>query len=116
MNYLNKLFALLLLSLLFTGCASQYGGFFSNVTQVELNEANFTVIETVSGESSAVTFFGFGNKVALFQEAKRNMLNNANLIGSAKAITNLTADFDVRFYGPVIVYTMTVTADVVEFK
>ena len=102
---------------IFTGCSAT-NGYMGHVvqTQVQLNKANFNVISSVSGESSANYFFNIGlSKQDLIAQAKKDMLENANLHGS-QAIVNITTDAKYSgflFWRQEKVY---ISANVVEFK
>ena len=103
-----------------TSCAGHYG-LTSNVnnhaTEVVLSKKNFKVIKTVQGDASVTYILGIGglSKKALIAEAKTEMLKEANLEGSAKAIINETVEVkgsSFPFFGKKLV---TVSAQVIEF-
>ena len=110
-----------LTSILMTSCgihSAMVRNINNNTTNVELSKKNFKVIDRVSGKSTATYVFGIGglSNKALIEKAKTKMLENANLIGGAKAIINLTTESHIS-----IVYyfffqrTVTVSGHIVEF-
>ena len=82
-----------------------------------LSKKNFKVIESVQGESEAIYIFGIGglSKKALIAEAKANMLTNANIVGSSKAIINETVEIIHSLFPFFRKYKVTVSGHVVEF-
>ncbi|NVK75119.1 MAG: hypothetical protein HWE24_16740 [Oceanospirillaceae bacterium] len=90
-----------------------------NNTQVQLNQNNFKVSQKIQGsaEVSYVLFFGGAKRTQLYREAYQNMLDEAGLEGSSKAITNVLTEEHVGGVPP-FYYTRTVTvsAYVVEFE
>ncbi|GJH41223.1 hypothetical protein RCZ04_17730 [Capnocytophaga sp. HP1101] len=89
----------------------------NHTTQVVLAKNNFKVVEHVKGEASNQYFLLFigGGKRALVEKARAKMLKNANLEGSSKAIINETVEVHWIFIWVGIQYTVTVSADVIEF-
>ncbi len=88
----------------------------NHVTNVELNRNNYKIIEEVRGEASAVYVFGLGGMTgrALIEQAKADMLKNANLTGSRALINMTTETYNVI----AVVYnkrTVIVRAHVIEF-
>jgi hypothetical protein len=74
----------------------------NNVTNVELSRSNFKVIDKISGKSTATYLLGIGglSNKTLIQNAKAKMLENANLIGSSKAIINVTTENHTTIVNP----------------
>ena len=112
-------FSILVVALvaLFSGCSMTNGYLGHGVqTQVQLNQANFTILKTVEGEASANYFFGINlSNQDLIAAAKKDMLKKANLHGS-QALVNITTDSkgsQFIIWGQRKVY---ISADVVEFK
>ena len=110
-----------LTSMLMTSCgihSARVGNLNSNVTNVELSKKNFKVVDKVSGTSTATYIFGIrghSNK-ALIEKAKSKMLENANLIGGARAIINLTTESHISIIYPIYFKrTITVSGHIVEF-
>jgi len=103
---------------LLTGC-SMTGGYIGHYisTDVQLNQANFTVVKSVTGEATANYFLGIGpSKQDLIGQAKRDMINNAQLKGS-QALINVTTD--AKLTGVVLFWRqqkVTVSAEVVQFN
>ena len=86
-------------------------------TEVVLSKKNFKVVETVKGESQALYVFGIGGhkKDAMINEARTNMLINANIIGSPKAIIYETVETKSSLFPIVRLYKVIVSGYVVEF-
>ncbi|MBI4930844.1 MAG: hypothetical protein HY841_08795 [Bacteroidetes bacterium] len=87
-------------------------------TNVELSKKNFKVTDKVAGTSSAVYVFGIGgiSNKALIERAKLNMFSNANLIGSSKALINLSIETHFTYvYLFFFKKTITVSGYVIEF-
>lgn len=118
----QKLFLgfILLAIIFFTGCGVSTG--ISNVnnnnTIVELSKKNFKVLQRVSGQSTATYFCligGLSNK-ALIEQARIAMLENANLIGTSRAIINQNVEMHTALVYPVFFrVTVTVSGYIVEF-
>ncbi|MBE6342141.1 MAG: hypothetical protein E7065_01965 [Lentimicrobiaceae bacterium] len=90
-----------------------------NSTNVVLQDNNYTIVQKVRGESQADYFFYFGGfrKKGLIEEARADMLENANLIGSSKAVINETVETSyTTFCGIYSNVKVTVSGYVVEFK
>ena len=90
-----------------------------NSTNVVLQDNNYTIVQKVRGESQADYFFYFGGfrKKGLSEEARADMLENANLIGSSKAVINETVETSyTTFCGIYSNVKVTVSGYVVEFK
>ena len=119
-----KAFLIIFLSsILMTSCATglHSGKFFNvnnNNTNVVLTKNNFKVVEKVTGNSTATYILGIGgiSNKALIAKAKTNMLENANLIGNAKAIINFTTEVHTTQINPFFSRkTITVSAHIIEF-
>ena len=72
-----------------------------NSTNVILQDNNYTIVQKVRGESEAnyVFYFGGFRKKGLIEEARANMLENANLVGSSKAVINETVEVSLSTIG-----------------
>jgi uncharacterized protein YbjQ (UPF0145 family) len=86
-------------------------------TVVELGEANFEIVDRLSGESEVgyVLFFGGQKLQDANNAAMADLLSKANLSGS-QALVNITTE---RYFEYYLVYTkvkVIVSANVVEFK
>jgi hypothetical protein len=105
---------------LFTSCGI-HNGLTSNInnhqTEVVLSQKNYKVIDYVKGEATATYVFGIGgiSKKALIQQAKANMLKNADIVGGSKAVINETVEIHQSFFPIVTQYTVTVSAHIIEF-
>ena len=100
-----------------TGCSMTNGYLDHSIqTEVQLGQANFDVVKSVTGEAQAEYYFGIGpSQQDLFAQAKRNMIAKAGLKGS-QALINVTTDIKVSgflFWCQKKVY---VSAEVVQFK
>ena len=88
----------------------------NHTTQVVLAKNNFKVVEHVKGEATNdyFLFFGGGRK-ALIEKARAEMLKNANLVGTSRAVINETVEAHSFLFFIGTKYTVTVSADVIEF-
>lgn len=90
----------------------------ANTTQVVLGSNNFRVVDKVSGQSSVtyICMIGGSTKKQLFRQAYAEMMENANLKNSSKAVINVTTEEHVGGVPPFyFVRTVTVSGNVVEF-
>ena len=110
------LFSVLLAGLI-SGCSMSRGNIgHSIITDIQLSEANFKVLKSVSGEAQANYFFGIGpSDQNLLAQAKRDMLSEADLIGGSKAVINVTTD--IKHIGFIIwrQKKASVSGEVIEF-
>ena len=98
-----------------SGLVNQYSVNGAN-SNVILQKKNFKVIETVSGESSdSYLFFIGGHKQNLVAKAKQNMIENAEIYGTSKAIINVTTEEHDVFKFVYIKRIITVHGTVIEF-
>ncbi|GJH40138.1 hypothetical protein RCZ04_06880 [Capnocytophaga sp. HP1101] len=107
------------LALLLVSCGVSNGLTYnqnSHTTQVVLSKNNFKVVEHVKGEATNdyFLFFGGGRK-ALIEKARAEMLKNANLVGTSRAVINETVEAHSFLFFIGTRYTVTVSADVIEF-
>lgn len=89
-----------------------------NNTNVVLQDNNYKIVQKVRGESQADYFFYLGGfrKKGLIEEARADMLDNANLIGSSRAVINETVETSVtNFAGIYSKIKVTVSGYVIEF-
>jgi hypothetical protein len=121
MKKLKILSITLFVMVLAAGCGTHRGAFLNNnnnTTQVELGEKNFKVVSKVSGQSTATYVLGIGgitNK-SLVENARSNMMSNADIVGSSKAIINMTTESHSTLVYPFFYQkTITVSGYVVEF-
>ena len=119
----NSLFALSIISGLFlSSCgvhSASMGNLNSNVTHVQLDEANFEIVQAVRGTSTATYFFGIGgiSNKSLVEKAKAEMVEEANIMGKSRALINLTTESHVTIVYPIFYRrTVTVSGHVVEFE
>lgn len=88
----------------------------ASLTEVQLNQANYHVVKSVSATKSATYVLGFGglSKAALEAQAVAELTEKANLTG-AQALAHMNVTSSLAFYGPVWTITTYVNATVVEF-
>ncbi|MBM0653237.1 hypothetical protein JMN11_06055 [Capnocytophaga genosp. AHN8471] len=115
---MKKIILFSALALLLSSCGVSNGlthNLNNHTTQVVLAKNNFKVVEHVKGEATNDYFLLFGGgKKALIEKARAKMLENANLVGSSKAVINETVEIH-SFWFIGTRYTVTVSADVIEF-
>jgi len=88
----------------------------NNVTNVVLQTNNYRIIEKVNGRAESITFLGYGGSFRpLIENARSDMLRSSNLIGSSRAIINEVVEFNTKMIFFVTIYTVTVSAYVIEF-
>ena len=98
-----------------SGLMNQYSVNGAN-SNVVLQKDNFKVLGTVSGEASDSYLFFIGGKTQnLIAKAKKNMIENAGLVGTSKAIINITLEEHNKFAFVYIKKTITVHGTVIEF-
>ena len=116
---MKKLFLFGALALLLASCGSTNElthNLNNHTTQVVLSKKNFNVVEHVNGEASNLYVLGFGGtKAGLVGEARAKMLQNANLVGSSKAVINETVEIHYFSFLLGANYKVVVSADVIEF-
>jgi hypothetical protein len=118
---MKKVFTVLLFAMLLagfvSGCSMTRGNIGHSITtDVQLSEANFKVLGSVTGEAQADYILGIGpTDQDLLSQAKRDMLSRADLVGGAKAIINVTTD--IKHSGFIIWRQKKayVSAEVIEF-
>ena len=116
---MKKLLLLFSLSIILSSCAATFSGATTTGTSVNLEKNNFEVLNTVSGSATATYVLGFGGnkKDGLVSEARAVMLRSANLVGGSKAIANEVIDVKTQLiFGIITKYTVTLTANIVEFN
>lgn len=108
---------LLLMSIISTGCSYNQGYINHSITtEVQLSNANYKVIGSVTGVASADYIFGIGpSEQNLNDQARRDMLTKANLTGFSRAIVNVTTDEKHSWYLIGRSKTVYVSGDIVEF-
>ena len=104
-----------------SSCAT-HSGLTSNVnsstTNVVLEKNNYKIIQKVKGTASGTSVFGIGGSFRpLIERARTEMLENAGLIGTARAVINETVEVNNKSYAGIVnMKTVSVSAYVVEFK
>ncbi len=101
MKNLKLAFALLFIILASTSCRYHYGLTHNenhHQTQVVLQEKNYRIIKYVEGDAYARYFLGIGgsNKRGIVARARENMLKEAGLIGSSRAVINETVEMRIK--------------------
>ena len=85
-------------------------------TNVILQDNNFKVIGTVSGEAKDTYVFGFGGLTKdLVAKAKQEMIKNAELNGTSRAIINVTLEEHHALFVILVEKTVIVHGTVIEF-
>jgi hypothetical protein len=118
----NGFITLFLIAIIFlSGCGvnsgiiNQYSVNGAN-TNVVLEKKNFKVIGTVSGQATdTYLFFIGGYKQTLVSKAKQNMIENAKLDGTSRAIINVTLEEHNKFIFVYFKRTITIHGTVIEF-
>lgn len=122
MKLIKKVGLLILLTVVFASCRTSYRGLTTNEnhhqTQVVLSENNYRIVKYVEGDASARYVFSFGgngSERGLLARARENMLRNAGLIGTSRAVINETVERRVKdgFFTTEVRYI--VSAYVIEF-
>jgi len=114
---LLAMFSVLLLSSCGVGVAMTENQYQSS-SQVHLAKNNFKVVDKVSGSAEVdyVLLIGGWKKRKLYSDAYRNMVEEANLEGSSKALVNIISEEHVGGFVPFYAKrTLTLSAHVVEF-
>jgi len=104
----------------FSSCATHSGltnNLNNSTTNVVLGKNNYKIIQKVKGTANGTSVFGIGGSFKpLIETARSNMLKNAGLIGTSRAVINETVEINNKSYvGIVNVKTVTVSAYVLEF-
>ncbi len=113
-----KKFALLtILTFIFSSCMTLHKGYLSPLSQ-NIDESEFTYVETVYGESAAYYLFGLGggSKKGLIGQAKQD-LRKKNKLKENQALINFTVDNQFQtIFGIISINRMIISADLVERK
>ena len=89
-----------------------------NGTRVELNKANFKVVKKVKGNSTATYVLGIGgiSNKALIEQAKADMMGNADMEGKSRTIIDLVTEYHLaRVFPFYYKKTVTVSGTLIEF-
>jgi len=111
------LLSVLAIGIMATGCSTT-GGYIGHSiqTEVQLGQANFDVVKSVTGEAQADYYFGIGpSQQDLLAQAKRDMIAKAGLKGS-QAVVNVTTDIKRSGFLFWLQKKAYVSAEVVQFK
>ena len=107
------------ISTMIMGCSATMGGIgHSIITEVQLNQNNFKVIKSVTGEASAEYAFGLlgPSKGNLLDQARRDMIKQAGLVGTSNAVINVTTDIQISYNIFSLTKTAYVSGEVVQFR
>jgi len=119
----NLIFLLLSISVLITlsSCGANYAvteNYNLNNTQVQLSNANFNIVDKISGSSNAsyVFFIGGLGEHQLYENAYSRMMSKADLTKGSRAVCNVLTEEQVEGFIPFYwTRTVTVSANVIEF-
>ena len=103
---------------LLMGCSTA-GGYVGHAicTEVQLNQANYEVLRSVTGAAEASYFLGIGpSEQDLLGSARRDMIEKAQLIGGSKAVINVTTDIKYKWFWIWHHVKVYVSGEVIEFK
>jgi len=104
-----------------TSCGANFavtGNYNVNNTQVQLSNANFTIVDKITGNSHAsyVFFIGGLGEHQLYENAYSAMMSKADLTKGARAVCNVLTEEQVEGFIPFFwTRTITVSANVIEF-
>ena len=88
----------------------------NNTTNVILQTNNYRIIQKVKGTATGLTVLGFGGSFRpLIENARSEMLRNANLIGYSRAVINETVEINYKYFVVIMLTTINVSAYVIEF-
>ena len=90
----------------------------SNTTQVQLSNANFHVVDRITGSAdvSYIFFIGGMSVHQLYENAYAKMMAKADLSKGARAVCNVLTEEQIEGVMPFyITRTITVSANVIEF-
>ncbi|MDR2586322.1 MAG: hypothetical protein LBC84_08960 [Prevotellaceae bacterium] len=88
----------------------------NNISNVVLQKNNYRIIQKVQGQRTATWVLGIGGAFRpLVEKARSEMLKDASLLGSAKAIINESVEVNEKFFLLFGFRTITVSAYVIEF-
>jgi hypothetical protein len=111
----NKIIPITLL-IVFQSCIAIHGGYMTNSASLSTN--NFQYVKYDAQGTATVTYiFGIGGnlKMALVNEAKKNLLENNPLLPN-QTLANITVNWKTTFIGFHTTTRCIVTADIVEFN
>ena len=106
----------------FSSCAAAHLGMPQNVnnntTNVVLQGGNYEIIQRVEGTATGTLLFGMIpiNSQTVVNNARRQMLQSANLVGSSRAIINEVIEKELTIWPFVGFRTVTVSAYVIEWR
>lgn len=110
----------MLLTITLAGCGANptfYLNANNNGTMVELSKKNFQVVNKVSATVETSYIFGIGgfNEIGLFERAKAEMMEKADIEGKARAVINVTYEDHIDFAFIWVKRSFTVSGHVIEF-
>jgi hypothetical protein len=104
-----------------SSCGMNYavtGNYNLNMTQVQLGNNNFHVVDSLTGSSSVsyVLFIGGLSADQLYHNAYAEMMKKADLKSGSRAIANVVTEEQVAGFVPFyFTRTITVSANIIEF-
>jgi len=113
---MKNLSLLLLLSIMFSSCASFHSGYLTGVAPPIEN--NFKYAGNVMGKAQATYILGIGGllREGLVREAKNNLIAN-NPIQDGQTLVNFTVDKETSYYlGIVWTNRVIVSADILQYE
>ena len=113
---MKNLSLLLLLSIMFSSCASFHSGYLTGVAPPIEN--NFKYAGNVMGKAQVTYILGIGGflREGLVREAKNNLIQN-NPVKDGQTLVNFTVDQERSFYlGIVITHKVIITADILQYQ
>ncbi len=109
------------LAAILSSCGANYavtGNYNVNNTQVQLSNANFSIVDKISGSASVsyVFFIGGLSEHQLYENAYAKMMTKADLSKGSRAICNVLTEEQMEGFIPFFwTRTITVSANVIEF-
>jgi len=117
MKKINLLLTIVLLTFASCGVTRGYLGN-ENQTSVILSQNNYKVVKNAQGDATGTVILGFAvNQKDLYNQAKKELVSNSDMIGTSRALVNYTIDENVKgsFLWIVKKKTITMSAQVIEF-
>ncbi len=119
MKKLVKLITVGMVVLSLSSCAV-HSALTSNVnnhaTEVVLSKKNYKIVSRVEGSAHGISVFGFGGSFhPLVAQARADMLQNAGLEGTSRAVIHETVESNYKSFVVSSVNTVTVSAYIIEF-
>ena len=113
---MKKYSLLLIITIMFSSCASVHSGYLTGVAPPVEN--NFKYVGNVMGKAQATYILGIGGllKEGLVREAKNNLIEN-NLLQDGQTLVNFTVDKKTSYYlGIIWTHRVIVSADILQYE